>query len=128
MPAFISDHRPTVLRLQTPKIQAVALAFLGISCFACGGSSLPQPTAAQAAAAQERFPGTTVETLAEARDTYAQICAGCHTLKLPDQLSAERWPATIHRMQTRHRVALTESQHQQILMYVLSVRSPKTAL
>lgn len=120
-------HCATRLRRRTSQTQAIILGLFGVNSFGCV-SSLPQPTAAQAASAQERFPGTTVEALADARTTYAQICAGCHTLYLPDHLSAERWPATIHRMQTRHRVALTKAQHQQVLMYVLSVRSPRQSI
>lgn len=86
-------------------------------------ATLPLPSPAHAEAAQKRSPGTSVESLTAARSTYVAKCSGCHTLWLPERLSAAEWPQAVERMQTQHGVELTSLEREQILLYLQSVRS-----
>ena len=102
-----------------PRLVALALFAGALACT----SALPQPTQADAAKAAERWPGTTQADLARGRGLYVDKCAGCHALKAPNEVPVERWIEEIEEMRKEHDVALSDSEAQAILVYLVGVGS-----
>jgi hypothetical protein len=78
-----------------------ALAAGAVGCAA----RLPEPSAADAARAAKRWPGTTVSDLHRGRDMYVQRCSGCHGLVDPHRFEAGRWPTFVKEMSGKLRIS-----------------------
>jgi len=91
--------------------------FLALS----GCASLPQPTPADVARAQQTHPEVTLESLTQARKTYVKTCSGCHALHLPTEFPAHKWPSLVQEMVTVQKVKLTGEQRQQIEEFLLAM-------
>lgn len=92
---------------------------------ALGGCSagLPAPTAADAARANQRFPSVTLERLALGRSLYVKSCAGCHSLKSPDEVPPTQWADEIAEMRQTHGVRLTDDEADAMAQYLWAVGS-----
>lgn len=92
-----------------------AAAFMGCA------AGLPAPTSADVARASQRFPGTTAERLARGRSLYVQSCAGCHSLKSPDEVPPAQWAEEIAEMRREHGVQLTDDEASAMAEYLWAV-------
>lgn len=90
-------------------------------------SALPHATESDAVWAKTRWPRTSVAELEQGRDRYTHTCAGCHNLKLPSELPAERWAPAIHEMETEHGVKLSERDQELIIRYLVTFSSQRTS-
>ena len=86
-----------------------------------GCSSLPQPTPADVTRAQVKYPEMTLEKLAQNRKTYVGTCSGCHSLHLPSEFPAQRWPLLVDEMQVVHKVKLSTEQRKQIEEFLVAM-------
>jgi len=82
---------------------------------------LPQPTAADAAAASQLFTPTSLADLARGRDVYARKCTGCHAAKAPGSLPPEAWPKRVDEMAAK--VHLGAADREILLRYLVTVSS-----
>jgi hypothetical protein len=82
------------------KLLACAALVAAAGCAA----RLPPPTQADALRASVRWPGTTVEALAQGRSLYIDHCSGCHALHRPTELPAAEWPRIVREMEQRSRL------------------------
>ncbi|MGZ3423754.1 MAG: hypothetical protein ACXVEF_19890 [Polyangiales bacterium] len=96
-----------------------SLLFLASSC---ATTQVPMPTAQQASAAAERWPGTTQEELVAGRTLFVERCSGCHTLPVPDSHTPDSWPKLIDEMADRSK--LTKAERARVLHYLVAVSSP----
>jgi mono/diheme cytochrome c family protein len=62
----------------------------------CAG--LPHPSHLDVARAQQRYPDATLASLESGRTTYAQRCAGCHSLRSPQSYQAGEWEKHLEKM------------------------------
>ena len=85
---------------------------------ACGGSPIPQPTAADAQRGRAAFPNLTLDELAHGRTLYVSRCGSCHALKRPSELSAERWQEEVGEMRDKNGVKLSDDEAQAIVRYL----------
>jgi cytochrome c553 len=84
-----------------------------------GCVSLPQPTLADVTRAQVAYPDTTLTSLTDDRRTYVKICSGCHTLHLPKEFPAQKWPSLLDEMVQVQKVKLSAQQRQQIEEFLI---------
>jgi hypothetical protein len=89
-------------------LAAAALAGGAAGLAGCS-AALRHPTPQDAAAASERWPGTSVRDLERSRALYVRRCSGCHTLVLPRAYPAEAWPALVGAMSERSRLTPQEA-------------------
>jgi hypothetical protein len=54
------------------------------------------------------------------RSLFITKCSGCHTLRLPQAYSAERWPGILDKMQKLAKI--TDEEREEILRYILAVK------
>jgi mono/diheme cytochrome c family protein len=94
--------------------RAFALAMLLAACAA----QLAPPTAEDAARAQLRWPGTTIDELARGRALYVEHCSGCHRIYRPDAYPADRWPKLVGDMAERSK--LDAAQADQVVRYLVT--------
>jgi len=80
-----------------------------------------EPGAAEVAAIQAQFAGTTQEELLEGYKLYTGTCTNCHQPKNIYNRAENRWPGIISEMSTRSH--LSAKQSDAILKYVLSVKA-----
>jgi mono/diheme cytochrome c family protein len=86
--------------------------------FACAGSPLPQPTAADVSRGASAFPDLTLDELSQGRRLYVSRCGSCHALKAPAELSASRWAEEVEAMRRENGVKLTDDEAQAIVRYL----------
>ena len=99
------------------KFRGVAALFL--ACLpACGGSAVPQPTAADAARGSARFPDLTLNELSHGRTLYLSRCGSCHVLKRPAELPPEQWQVEVTDMRNKNGVKLSDAEAQAIVRYL----------
>ena len=100
-------------------MKATLLALPLLSClWACGGSAIPQPTAADASRASAHFPDVTLNELSQGRTLYVSHCGSCHVLKRPVELSPEQWQGEVSDMRAKNGVKLTDAEAQAIVRYL----------
>ncbi len=68
-----------------------------VSSAACT-SGVPHPTALDAEAAAQRWPGATLAELDRGRSLFVARCSSCHPLPLPESVDAERWSEVVDDM------------------------------
>jgi cytochrome c5 len=85
---------------------------------ACGGSAIPQPTAADASRGRAHFPGLTLNELQQGRSLYVSRCGSCHVLKRPAELSATQWQSEVDDMRSKNGVELSDAEAQAIVRYL----------
>lgn len=95
-------------------------AAVGLALAACA-SALPSPGPEHARDAARRFPGTTLADLEHGRELYVARCRGCHALKLPHEVPAERWAHEVEEMREAHAVELSEPEARSIVRYLWSL-------
>ena len=86
--------------------------------WACGGSAIPQPTAADASRGSAHFPDVTLSELSQGRTLYVNHCGSCHVLKRPVELSPEQWQGEVSDMRAKNRVKLSDTEAQAIVRYL----------
>jgi mono/diheme cytochrome c family protein len=85
---------------------------------ACGGSAIPEPTAADAGRGSAHFPDLTLSELQHGRTLYVSRCGSCHTLKRPSELPAEQWQSEVSEMRDKNGVKLSDAEAQAIVRYL----------
>jgi hypothetical protein len=80
------------------KFGLLVAATLGLPASAGCAARLPEPNAADAARAEQRWPGTTVSDLHRGRERYQQSCVAYHRIIDPHQFQAGRWPGFVSEM------------------------------
>ncbi len=60
--------------------------------------SLIEPSAAHVSWADQRWPGTTLEDLQQARSLYIETCTECHRVRDPRRYEPDEWEFAITRM------------------------------
>lgn len=95
------------------------LVVIGLLSLAACAAHLPRPTPTQAALAARRWPGTSLETLVQARTLYAAKCSSCHVPYHPGKFKRARWETTLDKMADRSH--LTVNEQERILQYLLAV-------
>jgi cytochrome c5 len=88
----------------------IGAALLG----ACGGSAIPEPSAADASRGAAHFPDVTLAELEQGRKLYVSRCGSCHVLKRPMELPAEQWPGEVSEMRSKNGVKLSDAEAQAI--------------
>lgn len=96
-------------------ISLLALAG-GLGCAA----GLPEPTAAQVAAAASRGQTVSLEELRRGRSLYAERCSGCHALKHPTEHPPDVWPREVEEMREKQGVRLSAAEIGFIVSYLSS--------
>ncbi len=94
------------------KVFAIAMLMLAAGCM----PRLPKLTLQQVAKAQERWPGTAPEALAEGRAMYSARCSSCHTLYSPASLSSRGWEDITEDMVDRAK--LKPDEQEKVLRYL----------
>jgi len=98
------------------KFRVVALV---LACLpACGGSAVPEPTAADAARGSAHFPNLTLSELSHGRTLYVSRCGSCHVLKRPAELPPEQWQVEVTDMRNKNGVKLSDAEAQAIVRYL----------
>ena len=87
-------------------------------CAACGGSPIPQPTAADAGRGSAHFPDLTLSELEQGRTLYVSRCGSCHALKRPSELPAQQWETEVTEMRSKNGVKLSDAEAQAIVRYL----------
>jgi cytochrome c5 len=99
--------------------------FLGVSALGCGfpkAGPVPGPvTSERAAAAATTWQGTTPESLAAGRETFATKCNKCHSHPDVNAISEEEWPSILDSMAKK--AELTVKQKEDVLHFILSART-----
>ena len=62
--------------------------------------------------------GTSLETLVKGRDMYIRKCGSCHSLYLPEKLTAAQWLTSMEKMQKRSKI--NQEQKEMILKFLSS--------
>jgi cytochrome c5 len=97
----------------------LGLALLGaLVLAACGGSSIPEPSTADANRAAARFPDLTLAELEHGRTLYVSRCGNCHVLKRPLELPPEQWAGEVAEMRNKNGVNLSDAEAQAIARYL----------
>lgn len=96
---------------------AVALAA------AVGCATLAHPGPVDAAWAAERWPGTTLQDLAQGRALYVKRCAGCHSLYRPERYPPDLWAPHIDEMSER--AALKQGERETLLRFLETMSRPR---
>ena len=91
---------------------------LGLAAMAACSAALIHPGPADAELAATRWPGTTLPELEQARALYVSRCSRCHSLKVPEQYPAARWPDLIGRME--HKAKLTPGETAEITRFLVT--------
>lgn len=91
---------------------------LATALAACGGASLPQPTAADASRGAAHFPDLTLAELEQGRSLYVSRCGGCHTLKRPAELAPQQWDQEVTEMREKNGVKLSDAEARAIVRYL----------
>jgi len=99
------------------KALRVALPLLA-GVWACSGSAIPQPTAADASRGSAHFPDVTLSELSQGRTLYVSRCGSCHVLKRPVELSPEQWQGEVSDMRAKNGVKLSDAEAQAIVRYL----------
>jgi mono/diheme cytochrome c family protein len=94
------------------------VGLIGLALAACGGSPIPQPTAADAARGTTHFPDLTLTELSHGRTLYVSRCGSCHTLKRPAELKPEQWEQEVGEMREKNGVKLSDQETQAIVRYL----------
>lgn len=95
-----------------PRVLLAAVAVAGCA------AQLPPPGAEDAARAQLRWPGTTVEQLAHGRALYVEHCSGCHRVYRPGEYPSDRWPKLVGEM--AERAKLNPAQADEVVRYLVA--------
>lgn len=98
---------------------ALVAAVLGVAAAVGCASAIPHATTTQADWASAQWPGTTTESLADARSLYVAKCAGCHSLYPPQRVVSGDFPANLEEMAAR--AELDDTQRELITRYLLTV-------
>ena len=85
---------------------------------ACGGSAVPEPTAADASRGSVHFPDLTLSELNQGRSLYLNRCGSCHALKRPAELPPEQWQVEVGEMRNKNGVKLSDVEAQAIVRYL----------
>lgn len=93
-------------------------AALLASFAACGGSAVPEPTAADASRGSAHFPDLTLSELNQGRSLYLSRCGSCHVLKRPAELAPEQWQVEVGEMRSKNGVKLSDVEAQAIVRYL----------
>ncbi|MCC6899463.1 MAG: hypothetical protein IT377_10840 [Polyangiaceae bacterium] len=93
------------------------LTLAAVGCAA----GLPAPTSGDVTRAEQRFPGASAERLARGRTLYVRTCAGCHSLKSPDEVPPDQWAEEIAEMRRDHGVALDDDGASAMTAYLWAV-------
>lgn len=97
----------------------LALPLIGATLAgACGGSAIPEPSAADASRGAAHFPDVTLAELAHGRTLYVSRCGSCHVLKRPMELPAEQWAGEVNEMRVKNGVKLSDAEAQAISRYL----------
>jgi hypothetical protein len=91
--------------------------------WACGGSAVPEPTAADAARASAHFSDVTLSELSHGRTLYLSRCGSCHVLRRPAELAPEQWQTEVDEMRTKNGVKLSDGEARAILRYLVIAAS-----
>ena len=91
---------------------------------ACGGSAIPEPSAADASRGAAHFPDVTLAELEQGRTLYVSRCGSCHVLKRPAELPAEQWASEVSKMRTKNGVKLSDAEAQAITRYLFVSATP----
>lgn len=91
---------------------------------ACGGSAIPEPSAADASRGAAHFPDVTLAELEHGRSLYVSRCGSCHVLKRPMELPAEQWASEVSEMRTKNGVKLSDAEAQAISRYLFVAATP----
>lgn len=85
---------------------------------ACGGSAVPEPTAADASRGSAHFPDLTLTELHHGRQLYLSRCGTCHVLKRPVELAPEQWQVEVEEMRGKNGVKLSDDEARAIVRYL----------
>ncbi len=91
-----------------------ALVLLPLS----GCVTLIDPTSAHVSWADERWPGTTLQDLEEARTLYLLTCTECHRARSPRRYEPDRWEFAIYRMLEGEDVDIEPDVISRIVLYL----------
>lgn len=103
-------------RLRGPTFWPFLLLGLAAGC----ASALRHPDAADAAWAEQKWSGTSLEALREGRERYVETCAGCHQLYQPGERSSAEWETIVQQMQDEQDVVLTDDEAVKIYRYLVT--------
>lgn len=96
---------------------------VALALWACGGSAVPEPTAADATRASAHFPDVTLSELSHGRTLYLSRCGSCHVLRRPAELAPEQWQGEVDEMRTKNGVKLSDGEARAILRYLVMAAS-----
>jgi len=100
-------------------MKAGHLAFpLLLAVWGCGGSPIPQPTAADASRGSVHFADLTLSELNQGRSLYVSRCGSCHVLKRPLELPPEQWQTEVTEMRQKNGVQLSDAEARAIIRYL----------
>lgn len=110
-------------KMSMPRLQGLQLTtLLCLGLGACAGQ-VPQPTDASLNAARVRWPGVALDELSEGRQLFVARCGSCHTLPIPADTTAARWPEVMRQMAPLAK--LTDPEAQAVERYLISTVEAK---
>jgi hypothetical protein len=84
----------------------------------CASSSFLRLTPTQLDRAARRWPEETPENFERGRNLYLAKCSGCHALVLPQERSADQWPAIVNQMEPLAKIS--DEERDRILRFILA--------
>jgi cytochrome c5 len=99
-------------------------SLLSVWLAACGGSPIPQPTAADASRGAAHFPDVTLSELEQGRSLYVSRCGSCHALKRPAELAPQQWEPEVTEMREKNGVKLSDAEARAIVRYLTVAATP----
>lgn len=106
-----------------PRAARVARAVFAVASVlvASCAAGLPEPTSEHLRVAQRSEPNLSLEDLSRGRRMYVSNCGGCHALRAPESLPAERWQHELDEMERKQGVKLSAETARDIMRYLTSV-------
>ena len=92
------------------------------AALACGGT-LPPASTADVKAANDHWPGTTMEQLQAGRRSYLNQCGKCHSHKSETAVPRDAWEATVSRMRSKNGAKLSDEDVANISRYLYAIAS-----
>ena len=95
---------------------------LASATLGCGAGLPPLPSAADATRVQDRFAGSSVESLRFGRTLYVARCGSCHALRDPASLPSQAWGQEVRDMRAKG-MHLSAQEEQRITAYLVAISS-----
>ncbi|MES1225016.1 MAG: hypothetical protein ABUT20_56540 [Bacteroidota bacterium] len=104
--------------------KSVIFLLLAACISACATIKLTEPTQVDAERGSQKFPGYSMNDLAEGKKIYEANCNKCHRYKVPESRDEAKWDDIIPKMAKKAK--LSSDQQELVLKYVVTMSTAKS--